>query len=197
MIGVNTTMRIKDKRKSKNSRPDGAKKIDHRMLPVGKVLSDPIKGKFLSLPLFSWVGIREKTETPLVMVTLLLLPQSKLSSRPAGTLQVEMPVFDETLENTVAALGRYGWDGRVWPKDDGWPTGSPMDEEHLQHMMEASGLKNTLVFPPSDKGDAVQEVNVARAKGPFLMPPLPVADKVDPQKVERLSKLCEDPSIFL
>lgn len=189
--------KVKDKRRNKKARPDGAKGIDHKTLPVGKVLSDPVKGKFLSLPLFGWVGIREKTETPLVMVTLMLLPQEHYSSAPAGTLQVELPIFDETLKSTVAALDRFGWDGRVWPRDEGWPTGNEMDEEHLKHMLEVSGLKNTLVFPTSDNGAAAQEVNVSRAVGPFLMPPLPVVEEVDPWKVEQLTKLCENPTIFL
>jgi hypothetical protein len=188
---------IKDKRKNKKARPQGSTGIDHRMLPVGKVLSEPVKGKFMTLPLFGWIGVREKTETPLVMLSVLLLPKNPVESGTAGTLQIELPVFEETINNIVAALIRYGWDGRVWPRDEGWPTGSTEDEEHLKYMLEVSGLKNTLVFPTSDQGAAAQEVHVARAAGPFLMPPLPEADEVDPWKVERLTHLCNDPSIFL
>jgi len=190
-------MKISDKRKNKMARPTGATGVDHRMLPVGKVLSEPVKGTFLSLPLFGWIGVREATETPLVMLSVLLLPKNPVDSKPGGTLQVELPVFEETLNNIVAALDRYGWDGRVWPRDEGWPTGSEQDEEHLKYMLEVSGLKNTLVFPTSDQGAAAQEVVVARAAGPFLMPPLPAAEDVDPWKVEQLKQLCEDPSIFL
>lgn len=168
----------------------------HRKLPVGQVRSNPVKGDFLSIPLLGWVSIRAKTETPLVMLALLLF-RSVEDPRPRGTLHIELPVLPETENATVAALERYGWDGRVWPGDEGWPTGSEQDEANMKAMLEGANLKATLVFPSGDAGTPAQSVSVQRARGPFLMPPLPIPETdPNPQLVERLREICKSPGIF-
>lgn len=168
----------------------------HLRLPVGTVKSEPVKGDFLTIPLFGWVSTRVKTHTPLVMLVVLLIRQG--DETPHGTLQIELPIFAETELQTLAVLERYGWDGRVWPTDPGWPDGNGEDEESLKALIAQAGLKATFVFPPNDAGVSVQEVKVTRARGPFLMPPLPEPDREpDPHKLARLRELCDNPTMLL
>lgn len=186
----------KTKKNPKLKKPEGAHGIPHHKLPVGRVVSQPVKGEFLTLPLFGWVAKRQKTEIPLVMLALVLI-RSDEDASPRGTLSVELPVLEDTELATLAALERYGWDGRVWPVDKGWPDGSLSDEHQLRELMEQATLRATMTFPPSEKGVAAQTVRVERAQGPFLMPPLPEPEgDGDPQKLQRLRQLCENPRIF-
>lgn len=180
--------------KTKDIRDPDMKGIDHRTLPTGNIISSPVKGEFLALPLFGWVAKRAQTETPLVMLAVLLI-RSLEDPVPRATLQIELPILPETEKATLAALERFGWDGRVWPVDDGWPTGSEADEANILALMEQATLRATMTFP-SDKAGA-QAVSVQRAKGPFLMPPLPEPEgDVDPVKLEKLRLLCANPRIF-
>jgi hypothetical protein len=184
-------MKRRDKRRGKTN-----KTTDHKKLPVGKVLSDPVKGEFLCLPLFGWIAVREKVDTPLVMLVVMLF-KSVEDPVPRGTLQLELPVFPETELGIVAALDRFGWDGRIWPRDEGWPDEGSSDEDNLKALLKQAKLRNTLVFPTGDEGSAAQSVNVQRARGPFLMPPLPKPEvEVDPWKRDQLRKLCEAPELF-
>lgn len=185
------------KNRLRGDRPDEAKSVNHLKLPVGKVLSAPVKGKFLSLPLFGWVGIREKENTPLVMLVLMLF-RSVEDPEPRGTIQVELPVMEDTELATLDALERFGWDGRIWPEEDGWPEAGSDDAENLMALLEQSGnLKNTFVFPPRDEGSVAIEVDVQRARGPFLMPPLSKPENPpDEGRLKRLRELCADPVIF-
>ena len=177
-------------------RPKAASAIDHRKLPVGKLISPPIKGEFLCLPLLGWIGIREKVDTPLVLLVVMLF-KSVEDTEPRGTLQIELPVHDDTKLATVAALERFGWDGRIWPSDEGWPPAGSDDETNLQAMMKQAELSNTLVFPADDDGTPAQSVRVGRARGPFLMPPLPQPEtEPDPFKVKKLDELCDNPALF-
>ncbi len=173
--------------------------IDHHKLPVGTVLSNPIKGDFLTLPLFGWVAVRQKTGTPLVMLTVLLL-RSGEDTQPRGSMSLELPIFDDTLNATVATLERFGWDGRVWPDDEGWPTseGEPSaDEQQMMALLEQAQLRVSLTFPPGDQGVGALPISVQRATGPFLMPPLPTPEAPpDPEKVKKLLYLCNHPTIF-
>ena len=169
--------------------------VNHLMLPVGKVLSDPVRGEHLTLPLFGWVATRAKEGTPLVMLVLVLL--DKETQETKGTLQVELPVFTETEKATLSVLEGYGWDGRVWPENGGWPNGEEAETEYLTDLLAKAQLRNTFVFPPGGSGFTAQTVNVSRAKGPFLMPPL-LDPKVEASE-ERLSvfrELVTNPKMF-
>lgn len=181
-------------------RPDTARGIDHNRLPTGTVLSDPIKGDFSALPLFGYVSKRDKTNTPLVMLTFLLLRddgQGQNNFRPKGSLSIEFPVYPETEDAIVYMLDRLGWDGRVWPNDDGWPTGDPDHEATLISLMESARLRATMTFPPTETGAVSMPVSVQRARGPFLMPPLADPDgPVDAVKKEKLRALCENHKVF-
>lgn len=170
---------------------------NHRDLPVGRLLSEPTKGDFLALPLFGWIASRRGTGTPLVMLTVLLI-RSLEDPSPRGTLQIELPVYEASELATLAALERFGWDGRVWPLDDGWPSSDSVEEANIRSLMEQAKLKSTLTFPPGEKGVSLQPVTVSRARGDFLMPPLPAPEgEPDPVKLARLRALCADPSTML
>jgi hypothetical protein len=164
---------------------------------VGKVISDPVKGEFFALPLFGWVGVREQKNTPLVMLVLMLF-RSVDDPRPRGTLQIELPVHEDTELATLAVLERFGWDGRIWPEEEGWPPPGSDDEANLLALLEQSGnLLNTFTFPPGEEGAAAQKVDVQRARGPFLMPPLPKPEgEPDEYKLKKLRELCANPVVF-
>ncbi len=116
--------------------------------------------------------------------------------KPAGTLLIELPILAETEKPTVAVLESFGWDGRVWPVDEGWPTDTD-DEISIRALLNQANLAATMTFPSEDEGTKTQSVNVERAKGPFLMPPLPEPEtEPDPHLVERLRELCKEPAIF-
>jgi hypothetical protein len=178
----------------------------HYHLPVGQILSSPIKGDFLGIPLFGWVGRRDKTNTPLVMISLVLIRSLK-DPKPRGTLLWELPVLPETKLATLNVLEEFNWDGRIWPSDPGWPTGFERDEQNIKVLLERAGLVATFAFPPKElppdengvpqTGSASRPFTVSRAQGPFLMPPLDEPKgEPDPLKLLRLQALCEDPQVF-
>lgn len=170
--------------------------VNHLMLPVGKVLSDPVRGEHLSFPLFGWVAARAKERTPLVMLAVILLDLETQETK--GTLQIEFPIFTETEATTLSVLTGYGWDGRIWPEEAGWPDEGD-DAEHLRRLLKEAHLKNTFVFPPQpDGGYFTQTVNISRARGPFLMPPLIDSEtSPDPELLEKFRRLVVDPKKFL
>lgn len=184
-------------------RPDEAKGIDHLKLPVGEVISDPVKGDFLGVPLFGYVSLRAQTKTPLVILVLLLLSED--SPSPKGSLKLELPVFPETEASVVSTLLRLGWDRRVWPVEEGWPTGSDDQEAQINYLMEQAQLRASMTFPPSEVGVAAMGISVQRARGPFLMPPFetePFEEMSEAGQARfraaqaRLKEICDNPRIF-
>jgi hypothetical protein len=163
---------------------------NHRELPVGKMLTSPVKGDFLAFPIFGYAARRAGDRVPLVMLNLMLIP-SLDNPKPCGILEITLPFIETTETATYGTLHRFGWDGRVWPDDEGWPSGDTMGEEQLRALMEQGNVHSTLTFPPNDQGGfSAQELTVSRAVGPFLMPPLPEHQGVvDPQKMDRLRAL--------
>lgn len=130
----------------------------------------------------------------------LMIFRSVEDTTPRGTVQIEFPVHEDTELATLAALERFGWDGRIWPADEGWPPPDSEDEANLLALLEQSGnLYHTLTFPPGEKGAAAVTVDIQRARGPFLMPPLPDPDpdrKPNELKLKRLRELCANPAVF-
>jgi hypothetical protein len=164
-------------------------------LPSGKVITSPVRGVFQTFPLLGWVARRQKSDTPLVMLALALLRSDKMF----GVLHVELPFYKgETDAAVVEALKRYGWKGGFWQQgSEEWPTGDPANEEQLDVLLhESASLKGTLTFPPSEEGQAVQEVEIGRARGSFLMPPLPEAEEPDEALIARLHELSDDYTCF-
>lgn len=163
-------------------------------LPVGQVVTRPVKGDFHGLPVLGWVSRRKDQDTRLLMLALLLLRNNQLE----GMLQMECPVYPETERAVVGTLQRLGWDGRIWPMEDGWPTGVIEDEQNIRHFLNTAKLEATLVFPPnSDLVNALLPLTVERAAGKFLMPPLPEPpDPLSPVLIDRFTQLCHVPTVF-
>jgi len=173
-------------------------------LPVGKVVSAPVKGEFRGLPLMGWISLRKNSEVRLLMLALLLIRDEGVK----GILHVEIPIYPETETDAIRLLQSFGWDGRTWPTDPGWPTGTE-DEANHRHFLEQSGLVASLIFPPVEGGQhATMNVNVQRAKGNFFMPPIGVkleedsaplpeaAEEPDPKLVVRFQELCQNFKVF-
>jgi hypothetical protein len=162
-------------------------------LPVGKVVSTPVKGVFLGLPLMGWISLRKNSEVRLLMLALLLIRDGGVK----GILHVEIPIYPETERDALWMLQSFGWDGRIWPTDPGWPTGTE-DEANHTHFLEQSGLVASFVFPPVAGGaHATMNVDIQRAKGNFFMPPLPeAAEEPDPKLAARFQELCQDFKVF-
>jgi len=170
---------------------------NHHKLPVGKILTEPVKGEFMALPLIAWVSLRQKTKVPLVMIRALLF-KSVEEPAPVGMIQIELPVLEDTELGVLNALERFGWDGRIWPLEPGWPDGDDNEVTNLSQILKQAALKNTLIFPPGDSGVAAQPVTVERAKGPFLMAPLPTPEKEpDAFRLAALRELCRNPQKIL
>jgi hypothetical protein len=147
---------------------------EQQKLPTGRVLTGPLRGTFLTFPLLSWISVRQRDRIPLVMLVLALMEAEQIEMR--GTLEVELPLYVDTEAATLTALERYGWAGSVWSIGDP----PPLDNTDLAELLEGllgqttTKLKKTLVFEPDPTtGNApAQFVEVSRAQGRFLMPPL-------------------------
>src|SRR6478736_763792 len=124
----------------------------------------------------------------------LIEPTGEMS--PKGLIQIEMPVYPETERGVLGVLERFGWDGRIWPLERGWPDEEQVEADNLRTCLNQAVLKNSLVFPPSPTGEGVsaQPINVARARGPFLMQHLPIPEGEPNQLLlDRLRELCLNP----
>lgn len=188
-------------RKLKRKKPDEdhrTKGVDHRLLPTGRVTTEPVKGEFQGLPLLAWCGIREGVNTPILNLLLSLMKDVQ-SSEISGGLHIELPILDDTLHPIVGMLQRFNWEGKVWPLDTNvsWPLPGSVDEQNIRGLLRQSGLRATLLFPPSEQGYATLPVDVQRARGPFLMPPLePPAEPPPAELLERFQQAYRDPRPF-
>jgi len=148
---------------------------EQQKLPSGRVLTQPLRGSFLSLPLLAWPCARDRRQTPLVMMVLALM--SKEMDGILGTLELELPFHADTEAPILAALERYGWAGSIWALGDPPPRDNTELAEVLKGLLEGTmqNLKATLVFEsdPTTGASFAQTIEVTRAKGRFLMPPLP------------------------
>jgi hypothetical protein len=156
-------------------------------LPTGRLLSEPISGKFSALPLYASVAIRDRDRIPLVMLVVALLGEN-VQGGVCGMLQIELPLYVETEAPTLACLDRYGWSGVVWKEGaPHWPTGDEAASEQLRDFLTEAGLRASLTFPPdSATGDVrTQPVEVTRDSGSFLMPRL--VEPAEPPSEERVA----------
>lgn len=179
--------------------------VPRSALPVGRVASEPIKGSFQALPIFGWLSVVKRdvprgsltsagTQVILGIATLIL--DSVQSAQPKGTFCIEIPVLPETQDSIVAYLERLGWDGRIWPRDSGWPDGSDTDVEQLTSLMLDSNLTNIIVFSPGEHGVPTVAIDIQKARGPFYMPPLPQVPVTDQDKALKFEALVADPTVF-
>jgi len=107
-------IRAKEEKKEKERVPDPKhpKGNDHLQLPTGEVLTDPVRGTFSAIPLIGYMSVRHHVQTPLVMLIVSLIDNEGTGK---GLLRMELPYYSKSEKATVAALERFGWDGRVWP----------------------------------------------------------------------------------
>lgn len=160
--------------------------LEQQKLPAGRVVGNPLRGSFLSFPILGWIAVREREREriPLVMLQLALLGnQDKVMH---GTLEVELPLYIDTEAATLAALDRYGWAGTTWALGEPAPLGNEDQGLQLAGLITqaADNLRATLLFTSDAQGTPTQEVDVARAQGRFLMPPL--EQPAEPPNPERL-----------
>lgn len=163
---------------------------EEQRLPTGRVVGSPLKGEFLSLPLLGWISKRARDQIPLVMLHLALLDK-EFSLR--GALEVELPLYIDTEAATLAALERYGWSGATWALGEPAPAGNASLGELLTDLMTkaSENLQATFVFAADPT--PTQPVEVTRAQGRFLMPPLPPpSGPPTPDRIEALRAIVLD-----
>jgi len=187
---------IRKIKRAQEKAAEGELTEEQKRYPSGKIITSPVKGDFSTFPLLGWISVRAKEEVPLVMLALALIRDDSLR----GTLQVELPVYEgETDKAVLASLKRYGWNGQIWsPGSEVWPTGNEESVEQLKTLMAPSKLKATLTFPPNEEGNfCAQPVEVTRARGPFLMPPLPEPEEeLSLEELEAFLAICKDTTPF-
>lgn len=160
-------------------------------LPTGRIATrvseQPPRGRYLAFPLLGWISARHRDRIPLVMLALALLRPEE-GDGIIATLEVEFPLYVDTEAATLAALDRLGWTGTSWSPGEPSPFGDESVSENLAGLISqaALNLKATLLFAPSPDAPPY-EVEVLRAAGKFLMPPLEPPS--EPPTAERLKLL--------
>lgn len=159
-------------------------------VPTGKVGPGRVSaGSYLALPVLAWVVDRA------VVLAAALLDEK--TQRKQGTIAMRFPVTPTTEAYIVAVLGEFGWDGRVWPDDPGWPTGT-FEERAMWQLVTGAGLSATFTFPPTQRGALAHKVTVPMTGGLFSLDPLvrPAAVQPDAERIQKLRQLCADPKVF-
>jgi hypothetical protein len=136
-------------------------------------------------------GVRERI--PLVMLHVALL--GKQDHVMHGTLEVELPLYIETEAATLAALDRYGWAGTTWALGEAAPQGDEGVGQQLTGLITqaAENLRATLLFTSGPDGMPAQEVEITRAQGRFLMPPLEKPERApDPERLRAFRAIVRD-----
>lgn len=122
-------------------------------LPVMAYLMDQVKGRFLRIQHLMFLT----TEDP----------------SPVGPLVVDYPITPETLPKVLWMLKSLGWDGRLWPRDPGWPD----DDEDFEQICIALGGKDAvahcMVFIPGEEATATVKVTLPPGTRWFALPDLP------------------------
>jgi hypothetical protein len=154
----------------------------------------------VSFPLLGWVALRDRDRTPLIMLALALLEPGREETGIRGTLELELPLYADTEAATIAALNRYGWAGSTWALGDPAPMGDEGLAEQLGGLLaQVSGLRATLLFAPDQVtgNTKAQVIDIARAKGPFFMPPLEEpAFPIEPERLRAFRELVRSHRTF-
>ena len=130
-----------------------------------------------------------------VLITCFLLRIA--DDKHVGVLDWIIPWNPRTEATAAKLLVGFGWDGRVWPDDEGWP-GNEQEGTGLRTLLSASGFRATLTFPPaSDGSNRTLRQEVLRSSQAFpLCPEVHNDIVVTPEHIEKLRTLMEDTSIF-
>lgn len=171
------------KLRKKTTKPSvGLLTSDQRLLPVGEVIGDPVRGVLQALPVFGCFA-RRKSGEPLLYLALTLLDLEKDAS--LGGFILKAPVDASTLKPIVSTLQRLGWDGTIEPFPGTTQEG------------ELPFVESSFKFQPTEHGYPTLEVEVLRAQGPFLMPPLIETAGLDPKLLEDFTVLQGNEGLFL
>jgi hypothetical protein len=129
---------------------------------------------------------------PVVGLQVLLL--RRLEFKFVGSMTIGLPVTPKTELYVNALLQTFGWDGRVWPDEEGWPTGTP-DEQQIQQLLDRAGLISTLTFPSTENGAPLIEMPVAKTSAPFHLAPFEEVNS-PPVHLARFRALVHNPPAF-
>jgi hypothetical protein len=120
-----------------------------------------------------------------------------------GVLHWMMPFNPRTEGAVTRLLCCFGWDGRVWPEDTGWPGEKSQEAVGLRSLLKGQNILGTLTFPPDpDLGvNVVLRQEVLRTSANFpLSPDIPEGTETPeatPEMFVKLRKYAEDPeSVF-
>jgi hypothetical protein len=117
-----------------------------------------------------------------------------------GMMTWVLPITERTELVVARLLASVGWDGRVWPRDSGWPEGADGQEAAgLRELIRAQRLDATMTFPPDkENGNPILRQEVLRTSADFPLNPVVEKGGVEPspELVEKLRALAADPSIF-
>lgn len=115
-----------------------------------------------------------------------------------GVMNWVMPFNPRTEMTVVRLLASLGWDGRVWPAEEGWP-GDSKEATGLRTLLANQNLTSTLTFPPDgDNGNRVVRQEILRTSADFPLSPEFEGPGVPPTAgmLDKLRKLAEDPTVF-
>jgi hypothetical protein len=174
------------------------KNTDPRDLAYGRVIggyADAHAGPFRLLPVLGHLRL-EFGVTILALSTILL---RTFDDKHMGTLGWNLPVNERTEKRVCGLLTSFGWDGRIWPFDAGWPDGLT-EETGLRVLLKDARILGTFVFPPEPQGNRVLRVEVQKLSNDFpLSPEIPPEDYIEPTEaqLEKFRQLVAEPSVFL
>lgn len=164
-------------------------------LCMGQVSNADLKpGAFRFLPLLGWVRKGAADTNELWVQGMVLLNHS---SDPQGTLNWCLPLTERVLGDAAALLEVLGWDGRVWPLQEGWPDPQAGEAQSLRELLKNVGLVNSLVFRPDpEAGCRVLPFVLGRSNcKPFPMPP-PTPSEGPSELTARLKELSGMTELF-
>ena len=156
----------------------------------------PGVGTYWFMPVLGWIEPRDGG-IPFVMLSGSILRIADQSS--VGTGSWRIPTTAANHEAILVLLASLGWDGLIWPYDQGWPTGAP-EEKGLKGLIERVPLGNTFSFAPDPKkGVRVLRIVVAKSSGSSPLAPDVGDDRVEPTDAlrARFAEAAMDPTIFL
>lgn len=170
-----------------------AKRTPREDLCLAKVTSgDEVRpGPYNLLPVLC--SIHKGRNTAYVLLTSFLLRIS--DEAHVGVMNWAMPFNERTEQMVAKLLVSLGWDGRVWPPEDGWP-GDTKEGAGLKTLLVGQELDATLTFPPTEDGNATIRQDVLRTSANFPMSPEVEGGGKDvaPELITKLRKLAEDPA---
>lgn len=147
------------------------------------------------LPIAGWI---EPLEVPTLVLSGALLKISDQSHFGSGSWH--LPLTPHNGDQPLIVLTSLGWTGKLWPDEDGWPTGYP-EEPGLRRLISRVPILNTFSFQPHpERGNSVLKILASKSNGVFPVPPqISPEDQVPPTDEQRATfeRVKEDPSIFM